>query len=47
MRLRTVEYELLAFTFPRNPKDIQPVIDAAYKYKYISTMFDAKDLIAS
>jgi len=30
-----------------DPKDIQPVIDAAYKYKYITTTFDAKDLIAS
>ena len=30
-----------------DPKDIQPAIDAAYRYKFISATFDAKDLIAS
>ena len=30
-----------------DPKDIQPVIDAAVKYKYIATAFDAKELIAN
>lgn len=30
-----------------DPRDIQPAIDAAYKYKFINTTFDAKDLIVS
>lgn len=29
-----------------DPKDIQPAIDAAYKYKFIATTFNARDLIA-
>lgn len=30
-----------------DPREIQPVIDAAYRYKFIPTTFDAKDLIAT